>query len=145
MDAFTDTAFKGNPAAVCFLEEDNKDEEWLQAVAAEFSTPVTCFMTWITDSEPDMIDSANGTLLTRPGFRIRWFTPVADVRSLITADGLVATFVMYSSEWCVCVSVSCILYLGFHGYNQSYSVTIFPSLCVFEYHIIVSIQCVKCY
>ncbi|KAH7837221.1 hypothetical protein Vadar_011234 [Vaccinium darrowii] len=47
VDAFTDSAFKGNPAAVCLLEEE-RDDKWLQAVATEF--------------------------------RLRWFTPVAEVR-----------------------------------------------------------------
>ena len=44
MDAFTDSVFKGNPAAVCLLEED-RDEEWLQAVASEFNISETCYLT----------------------------------------------------------------------------------------------------
>lgn len=67
MDAFTDSAFKGNPAAVCLLEED-RDEEWLQAVASEFNISETCYLTRLTDAE-----SPN------PRFRLRWFTPVAEV------------------------------------------------------------------
>ncbi|XP_075504375.1 uncharacterized protein LOC142541799 [Primulina tabacum] len=38
--AFTDAIFKGNPAAVCFLEE-KRDEEWLQAVAYDFNVSET--------------------------------------------------------------------------------------------------------
>ena len=67
MDAFTDSAFKGNPAAVCLLEED-RDEEWLQAVASEFNISQTCYLTRLTAA-----DSPN------PRFRLRWFTPVAEV------------------------------------------------------------------
>ncbi|GAV82729.1 PhzC-PhzF domain-containing protein/R3H-assoc domain-containing protein [Cephalotus follicularis] len=66
VDAFTDTPFKGNPAAVCLLEEE-KDEKWLQAVAAEFNISETCYLTRIN------IDSSN------PRFKLRWFTPVSEV------------------------------------------------------------------
>ncbi|XVE77760.1 hypothetical protein DITRI_Ditri13aG0088600 [Diplodiscus trichospermus] len=68
VDAFTDSAFKGNPAAVCLLEEE-RDKKWLQAVAAEFNISETCYLTRITDS-----NSPN------PRFRLRWFTPVAEVK-----------------------------------------------------------------
>ncbi|XP_075509044.1 uncharacterized protein LOC142545639 isoform X2 [Primulina tabacum] len=67
VDAFTDAAFKGNPAAVCFLEEE-RDEEWLQAVASEFNISETCYLTRLAES-PDV-----------PRFRLRWFTPVAEVK-----------------------------------------------------------------
>ncbi|KAK8635938.1 hypothetical protein V6N13_004650 [Hibiscus sabdariffa] len=68
VDAFTESAFKGNPAAVCLLEEE-RDEKWLQAVASEFNISQTCYLTRITDS-----DSPN------PRFRLRWFTPVTEVK-----------------------------------------------------------------
>lgn len=68
VDAFTDSAFKGNPAAVCLLEEE-RDEKWLQAVAAEFNLSETSYLTRITDST-----SPN------PRFRLRWFTPAAEVK-----------------------------------------------------------------
>ncbi|XWS46797.1 hypothetical protein CRYUN_Cryun14cG0099100 [Craigia yunnanensis] len=68
VDAFTDSAFKGNPAAVCLLEEE-RDEKWLQAVATEFNISETCYLTRITDSA-----SPN------PRFGLRWFTPVAEVK-----------------------------------------------------------------
>ncbi|KAM7256536.1 hypothetical protein ACFE04_012277 [Oxalis oulophora] len=63
VDAFTDSPFKGNPAAVCFLE-DERDDEWLQAVAVEFNLPMIGFLT------PDQ----NSTR-----FNIRWFTTVNEV------------------------------------------------------------------
>ncbi|KAK8541488.1 hypothetical protein V6N13_137903 [Hibiscus sabdariffa] len=67
VDAFTDSAFKGNPAAVCFLEED-RDEQWLQAVAAEFNLSETAYLT-----------RTNGSDSQTPRFRLRWFTPVTEV------------------------------------------------------------------
>ncbi|KZV43094.1 hypothetical protein F511_04486 [Dorcoceras hygrometricum] len=67
VDAFTEAAFKGNPAAVCFLEEE-RDEEWLQAVAREFNFSETCYLTTLAGS-PGV-----------PRFRLRWFTPVAEVK-----------------------------------------------------------------
>lgn len=72
VDAFTDSAFKGNPAAVCLLEEE-RDDKWLQAVATEFNISETCYLTRINDPESDILDSI-------PRFRLRWFTPVAEVR-----------------------------------------------------------------
>ncbi|KAM3762664.1 hypothetical protein ACB098_01G363600 [Castanea mollissima] len=71
VDAFTDSAFKGNPAAVCLLEEE-RDEKWLQVVAAEFNISLTCYLTRLSGS--DSLDSSN------PRFRLRWFTPVAEVK-----------------------------------------------------------------
>ncbi|KAF7852336.1 hypothetical protein BT93_L0894 [Corymbia citriodora subsp. variegata] len=71
VDAFTETAFKGNPAVVCFLEEEEeKDVEWLQAVAREFNISMTCFLTRVATS---------GTGGSSPRFRLRWFTPVTEV------------------------------------------------------------------
>ncbi|KAL8553105.1 hypothetical protein ACS0TY_001670 [Phlomoides rotata] len=64
---FTDSAFKGNPAAMCLLEEE-RDEEWLQAVAREFNISETCYLTRLTDSP-------NGPI---PRFLLRWFTHVAE-------------------------------------------------------------------
>ncbi|KAK9286869.1 hypothetical protein L1049_015275 [Liquidambar formosana] len=77
VDAFTDSAFKGNPAAVCLLEEEG-EEKWLQAVAREFNISKTCYLTRITESETHPY-SPNGTLT--PRFRLRWFTPGAEVSS----------------------------------------------------------------
>ncbi|XP_076902937.1 uncharacterized protein LOC143557850 [Bidens hawaiensis] len=68
VDAFTDTAFKGNPAVVCWLEDIEKDDKWLQSVATEFNLPTTCYLTRIVDQ-----DSEN------PRFKLRWFTTVSEV------------------------------------------------------------------
>ena len=71
VDAFTDSPFKGNQAAVCLLDEE-RDDHWLQSVAAEFNLSETAFLTRLTESEPR--DSL-------PRFRLRWFTPVDEVSS----------------------------------------------------------------
>ncbi|KAM2007852.1 hypothetical protein FF1_002798 [Malus domestica] len=42
--------FKGNPAAVYLLEEE-RDDQWLQAGAAEFNLSETCYLTRLTESD----------------------------------------------------------------------------------------------
>ncbi|MBS3968597.1 MAG: PhzF family phenazine biosynthesis protein [Clostridia bacterium] len=61
VDAFTQEPFKGNPAAVCILNEI-KDEEWMQAVAQEMNLSETAFL------YPE-----------KDGYDLRWFTPAAEV------------------------------------------------------------------
>ncbi|KAF8394458.1 hypothetical protein HHK36_020666 [Tetracentron sinense] len=93
VDAFTDSPFKGNPAAVCLLEEE-RDEEWLQAVAREFNVSETCYLTRIAATESEDRDSAIGDL--NPRFRLRWFTPVAEVK-LCGHATLAAAHVLFTS------------------------------------------------
>ncbi|MBU0934011.1 MAG: PhzF family phenazine biosynthesis protein [Spirochaetes bacterium] len=57
VDAFTDAAFAGNPAAVCVLSGD-KSDQWLQSVAMEMNLAETAFV-WPRGRH----------------FHIRWFTP----------------------------------------------------------------------
>jgi PhzF family phenazine biosynthesis protein len=61
VDAFTDTPFAGNPAAVCILPEI-RDEQWMQNVAREMNLSETAFL-----------------LRQHDGFTLRWFTPAAEV------------------------------------------------------------------
>jgi len=61
VDAFTEQAFKGNPAAVCLLPED-RDDAWLRDVAREMNLSETAFLIEKGDD-----------------FGLRWFTPVAEV------------------------------------------------------------------
>lgn len=61
IDAFTDRAFGGNPAAVCLLQEPMSDL-WMQHVAQEMNLAETAFLL----PEPD-------------GYSLRWFTPVLEV------------------------------------------------------------------
>ncbi|CAA7052276.1 unnamed protein product [Microthlaspi erraticum] len=66
VDAFTESAFKGNQAAVCIFEDDHeRDHAWLQSLAAEFNISETCFLTPITGHNAR--------------FRLRWFTPTVEV------------------------------------------------------------------
>ena len=64
VDAFTDTAFTGNPAAILMLDEAPPDQ-WLAAVARETNVPDTGFV--IRESLPDA------------DFRLRWFTPTVEI------------------------------------------------------------------
>jgi len=61
VDAFTDQAFTGNPAAVCLLAED-KSVDWMQSVAAEMNLSETAFVS-----------------ARKSGYALRWFTPLAEV------------------------------------------------------------------
>ncbi len=62
VDAFTDTLFQGNPAAVCPLQNDWIDEATMQKIAAENNLAETAFY-----FEKDGV------------FPIRWFTPTTEV------------------------------------------------------------------
>lgn len=62
VDAFTDTPFSGNPAAVCTLRAP-RDEGWMQQVAREMNLSETAFL---APREDD-------------GFDLRWFTPAVEV------------------------------------------------------------------
>ncbi len=61
VDSFTEKPFAGNPAGVCLLEEPG-DEGWMQAVAREMNLSETAFL--LRDGD---------------GFKLRWFSPVAEV------------------------------------------------------------------
>ncbi len=61
VDAFTNKAFGGNPAAVCVLPQRVPDE-WMRNVAREMNLSETAFLT-----------PHDG------GFRLRWFTPAVEV------------------------------------------------------------------
>lgn len=61
VDAFTDEAFRGNPAAVCLLDSEMPDS-WLQSVAMEMNLAETAFL-----------------LPEGDAYRLRWFTPTVEV------------------------------------------------------------------
>jgi predicted PhzF superfamily epimerase YddE/YHI9 len=62
VDAFTDTPFTGNPAAVTFLPAFS-DDLWMQRVAGEMNLSETAFVVARPDGDHDL----------------RWFTPAAEV------------------------------------------------------------------
>ena len=78
VDAFTNVAFRGNPAAVCILEK-RADENWMQQVAAEMNLSETAFV------------RTNGS-----GYELRWFTPRAEV-DLCGHATLAAAHVLWES------------------------------------------------
>ncbi|HEU5262962.1 MAG TPA: PhzF family phenazine biosynthesis protein [Gemmatimonadales bacterium] len=61
VDAFTDTPFAGNPAAVCVLPAP-RDARWMQDVARELNLSETAFLHPADD-----------------GYHLRWFTPAVEV------------------------------------------------------------------
>jgi len=62
VDAFCDTPFTGNPAAVCIMYEP-RGTDWMQNLAAEMNLSETAFV-WPGDSGH---------------FNLRWFTPTVEV------------------------------------------------------------------
>ncbi|XP_047058493.1 uncharacterized isomerase BH0283-like [Lolium rigidum] len=73
VDAFATEPFKGNPAAVCLLEEENAaaaaDDRWMQSVATEFNLSETAFL----------VRDSSRPVGAAPRFHLRWFTPVTEV------------------------------------------------------------------
>ena len=61
VDAFSDTKFKGNPAAVVLLDSP-RDDAWMQALAGEMNLSETAFLSEGDDSHG-----------------LRWFTPSVEV------------------------------------------------------------------
>ncbi|MEV2271012.1 PhzF family phenazine biosynthesis protein [Nonomuraea africana] len=74
VDAFTDTAFHGNPAAVCLLNAGASDT-WMQSLATEMGLSETAFLL---------------------GNSLRWFTPAVEV-SLCGHATLATAHVLYST------------------------------------------------
>ncbi len=62
VDAFTSTAFGGNPAAVCLLDGP-AEPRWMQQLAAELGRPTTAFTHLRPDGER----------------QLRWFTPATEL------------------------------------------------------------------
>jgi PhzF family phenazine biosynthesis protein len=65
VDAFTDRAFAGNPAAVCVVESAEwPHDAWMQQLAEELNAPMTAFARRRADGDWDL----------------RWFTPQLEER-----------------------------------------------------------------
>lgn len=77
IDAFTEEVFKGNPAAVCLLEEERSDE-WLQQLAMENNLSETAYV-----------------LKKGDRYSLRWFTPAKEV-PLCGHATLAASFTLFS-------------------------------------------------
>ncbi|WP_344495877.1 PhzF family phenazine biosynthesis protein [Nonomuraea monospora] len=74
VDAFTDSAFQGNPAAVCLLDTP-VTEQWMQSVAMEMNLSETAYL---------------------HGDSLRWFTPATEV-TLCGHATLATAHVLYST------------------------------------------------
>lgn len=77
IDAFTDTQFQGNPAAVCPLDAW-LDDDLMQKIAAENNLSETAFFVKQAD-----------------GYRLRWFTPKSEV-DLCGHATLASAFVIFT-------------------------------------------------
>ena len=71
VDAFTENPFKGNPAAVCLLQNEIPDD-LMQKIAAENNLAETAFV-----------------LRSETGFSLRWFTPTVEIK--LCGHGTLAT------------------------------------------------------
>ncbi len=80
IDAFTKEVFKGNPAAVCILEEERSDE-WLQLLAIENNLSETAYV--VKKDER---------------YSLRWFTPAKEV-PLCGHATLASSFTLFSEGY----------------------------------------------
>ena len=65
VDAFTNTKFRGNPAAVCIIPKgQDATDTWMQELAEEMNLPETAFAEEIDGSR----------------YSLRWFTPTTEVK-----------------------------------------------------------------
>ena len=96
INAFTDRAFGGNPAAVCYLPYE-KDDKWLQLIAREFNLSETAFLVKRRNTRKDIKREQGAGLLevdesgtelkavkknvtpVENEFDLRWFTPTVEV------------------------------------------------------------------
>ena len=79
IDAFTEEIFKGNPAAVCWVEE-SLNEKYMQQLASELNLSETAFIA-----------------STEKGFSLRWFTPAREV-PLCGHATLASAFVLFETN-----------------------------------------------
>ncbi|MBV7333637.1 PhzF family phenazine biosynthesis protein [Chloroflexi bacterium TSY] len=87
VDAFTNEPFRGNPAAVCLLPKA-REEQWMQAVAAEMNLSETAFL-----------------VKQKDGYDLRWFTPTVEV-NLCGHATLACAHVLWSEGHLPCTEVA---------------------------------------
>ncbi len=78
VDSFANEIFKGNPAAVCILENSNYEDIFLQNVAMEMNLSETAFLKKVSSNE----------------YNLRWFTPEVEVE-LCGHATLASAFVLW--------------------------------------------------
>ncbi|XP_060071714.1 phenazine biosynthesis-like domain-containing protein 1 [Ylistrum balloti] len=70
VDAFTDTPFHGNPAAICLLKQTLSEDD-MQKIAAEMNLSETAYIQGINSNNCDFTKDDR--------FNLRWFTPTNEV------------------------------------------------------------------
>ena len=90
VDSFSSEPFRGNPAAVCLLQNaTDLDEATMQKIAAEMALSETAFVS-PSDS------TSGGTDFGGCGFKLRWFTPTCEVP--LCGHATLATAAVITSE-----------------------------------------------
>ncbi len=87
IDAFTEISFKGNPAAICLIDQDYNNEI-LQEIAAEMNLSETAFI----------YVNKERNLKTENSFKLRWFTPKNEVSLCGHATLASAALLFYEIE-----------------------------------------------
>ena len=82
IDAFTNTAFSGNPAAVCLLEQELSTGQ-MQTIAMEMNLSETAFVRRTIEAD---------------SFGLRWFTPTVEI-DLCGHATLASAFWMVKAGW----------------------------------------------
>jgi PhzF family phenazine biosynthesis protein len=89
VDAFTDSKFSGNPAAVCLLKKEIS-EELMQNIAAEMNLSETAFLRSLEGK----------SVKESKRFSLRWFTPKVEV-SLCGHATLATSWVLFFDLECI--------------------------------------------
>jgi PhzF family phenazine biosynthesis protein len=79
VDCFTDRPFAGNPTAVCLLDSDWPEKQWLQQLAAELNLPASAFVR-----------------RARRHIELRWFGPQTEL-TLCGSGTLAAAHALWES------------------------------------------------
>lgn len=88
VDAFSDSKFSGNPAAVCLLEQEIS-EELMQSIAGEMNLSETAFLRSLDGK----------SIKESKRFSLRWFTPKVEV-SLCGHATLATSWVLFFDLGC---------------------------------------------
>jgi len=134
VDAFTAKPFKGNPAAVVFVDSEPTDFAWMQSIGAEMNQPETCFVWPLNENQGQGDASAQSE--SKADWGLRWFTPEVEIQ--LCGHATLASAHMLWSEGLVEVSQPVRFFTPMVGYylncsldqeNQSIRMS-FPAMSV---------------
>ena len=108
VNAFSSSAFGGNPAVVLFLDAPLSDDNLYVKIAQNFNQPMACFVFPAEDGETE----PDETTVT---FRIRWFT-VSRESPLCGHGTLAAAHALLARPGAVPQHVSVLRFKAMHGY-----------------------------